>query len=147
MTIHRLLSNFASETVGSREFTCRPDSLARYGFGDAPLFHVLLLEVTSLAAGLAVYFAEFSTFRGRPGIYLQDLYVANPYRGRGFGRALLEAVIHDGRAWEAGYLRLAVNVDNDNAIAFYRKLGCRQEAEDQAFCIEGQPFDRLLAKT
>ncbi|MDH3667061.1 MAG: GNAT family N-acetyltransferase [Paracoccaceae bacterium] len=119
-------------------------ALARHGFGARPLFDALIAERGGWALGLAVYFPEFSTLRRRPGVYLQDLYLAPEARGLGLGRRLIAAVLHQAAAWEAVYLRLAVHDDNRDALAFYRRLGFRTDPNERAYWVEGTALEELV---
>ena len=75
------------------------------------------------AVGLAVFFYEYSSWRGVPGVYVQDLYVAGHLRGKGLGRELLDAVRERSRHWGGRYMKLTVYDRNPAALAFYRRLG------------------------
>jgi GNAT superfamily N-acetyltransferase len=92
-------------------------------FGPNPKVEVVIAWEGDQTAGFALFFANFSTFLGRPGLYLEDLFVRPPFRGRGYGRRLL---IHLARlAVERGCGRFEWTVLdwNDQAIGFYRSLG------------------------
>ena len=94
--------------------------LGRHLFGDRPAASVLIAEADDGAvAGFALYHGTFSTWLGRPGIWLEDLFVRPDHRGTGHGLALLEAL----RARTAGRVEWAVLDWNESAIAFYRSLG------------------------
>jgi GNAT superfamily N-acetyltransferase len=91
--------------------------------GEHPLVHALVAEVDGRVAGMALWFVTFSTWRGRHGLWLEDLYVSPEHRGLGLGRALLSRLA--AVAVERGYERLEWNVLDWNApaLAFYRRLG------------------------
>ena len=90
-------------------------------------------------------FPTFSTFRGQPGLYLEDVYVRPEHRGRGIGKALLANVARLAR--ERGYARLEWSVLNWNApaIGFYRSLGARPMDEWTVYRIDDGPLDELAA--
>jgi len=92
-------------------------------FGPRPFAEVLLAEEAGEVVGFALFFHNYSTFRGKPGLYLEDLFVRPDYRGRGHGKALLLALARV--AIERGCARLewAVLNWNEPAIGFYRALG------------------------
>lgn len=94
-------------------------------FGPDPCAEALVAECDGIVVGFALYFKTYSTFRGRPGIYLEDLFVLPEYRGRGLGRGLLESL--RGLAAERGYGRMEWSVLNWNepAIRFYTMLGAQ----------------------
>jgi GNAT superfamily N-acetyltransferase len=99
--------------------------LGRWLFGEPPSAHVLLAcEDDDIVAGMALWFPTFSTFLGRPGIWLEDLFVLPDQRGRGHGLALLTAL----RERTAGRVEWAVLDWNQSAIDFYEGLGARPVA-------------------
>lgn len=91
-------------------------------FGENPVIRVLIAEEEE-AVGFALFFRSYSTFLARPGIYLEDLYVKEEYRGSGIGRALLCEVAKIAVAENAGRLEWSVLDWNEPAIGFYKKLG------------------------
>jgi GNAT superfamily N-acetyltransferase len=100
-----------------------PESLQPHLFGPRPAAEAVVAEVDGTVVAFALFFTNFSTFLGRPGMYLEDLYVQPAFRGRGIGRALLQ---HLGAlAVERGCGRFEWSVLdwNENAIAFYEKMG------------------------
>ena len=101
------------------------DTLARHLFGERPYAEVLIGEVAGQPRGFALFFHNFSTFEGRPGVYLEDLFVQPEARGAGLGRALLARLA--AVAVERGCARLEWSVLGWNApaIAFYQSLGAR----------------------
>ena len=74
-----------------------PDDFRRHLFGPRPAAEAALAEMGGKAVGFALWFSTFSTFRGQPGLYLEDIFVRPEYRGRGIGKALLAAVAAAGR--------------------------------------------------
>ncbi len=100
-----------------------PEMIAAALFGDAPRLFCDIAEWDGEAAGLAIWFLNFSTFRGRHGIYLEDLYVRPAFRGRGLGKALMAQLAR--RCVEQGLARFEWSVLDWNApsIAFYQSIG------------------------
>ncbi len=92
-------------------------------FGPNPAAEVLLAYAGDEPVGFAVYFRNFSTFLGRAGIYLEDLFVEPAYRGRGIGTAILAHVANIAKQRCCGRLNWAVLDWNQSAIDFYRKIG------------------------
>ena len=98
--------------------------LGRHLFGPRPYAEVILAETEAGAsAGFALFFHNFSTWEGRPGIYLEDLFVRPQYRGEGYGKALLAALARLARERGCARLEWAVLDWNAPAIRFYRALG------------------------
>jgi GNAT superfamily N-acetyltransferase len=114
-----------------------------YLFGARPYAEALLAEQDGAAVGFALYFPTFSTFRGRPGIWLEDLFVEPEYRGRGIGKALVASVARTAVAH--GYRRLEWSVLNWNApaIDFYRGLGASLQDEWSICRIADEPLEHL----
>jgi GNAT superfamily N-acetyltransferase len=117
------------------EVDATAENLERALFGDAPRAFCQLALWRGEPAGFALWFYSFSTFRGRHGIYLEDLFVRPAFRGRGIGRALLAGLAR--RCRDEGLPRLEWSVLdwNDPALAFYRGLG--------AAPMEGWTIQRL----
>ncbi|AZO13220.1 MULTISPECIES: GNAT family N-acetyltransferase [unclassified Mesorhizobium] len=123
-----------------QEIKSTPEDLSRYGFGDQPAFSTLIAEVHGEFAGLCLHFPIFSTWMGRPGVYVQDLYVEDRFRGRRIGEKLLRRVARECRAAGGVYLRLSVDTDNDTAKAFYERLGIGWANYEQVHKIVGDAF-------
>jgi GNAT superfamily N-acetyltransferase len=102
-------------------------------FGPKPSAEVLLALEQGDAVGFAVYFFNFSTWLGRPGLYLEDLFVRPARRGKGYGRALLERLAQIAKQRGCGRMEWAVLDWNDPAIQFYRKLGAKPMDEWTVF--------------
>lgn len=129
-TVHRLLRDLAAALGKSADLRSTADDIARFGFGERPFFEAVLAWRGGEAVGLAVYFFEFSTWRGQPGVYVQDLYVAPAMRGRGLGRDLIGAVRERAAQEGARYLKLTVYDRNPQALAFYHGIGF-ESCEDE----------------
>ncbi|UVO55564.1 GNAT family N-acetyltransferase [Sphingomonas sp. SUN039] len=111
-------------------------------FGDKPMAEVLIGEIDGQPRGFALFFHNFSTFEGRPGIYLEDLFVDPEARGSGLGKALLARLAQ--LALERGCARLEWSVLdwNEPAIAFYKSLDAKAMDEWTVNRVEG---DALMA--
>ena len=94
-----------------------------------PVIHVLIAEWNGEPAGFALYFFNFSTFVGRPGLYLEDLFVRPAQRSHGIGRALLAALARVAQQRDCGRMEWAVLDWNEPALRFYKSLGARQMNE------------------
>lgn len=121
--IHQLLSELEESLGATSKIRRTPADLRRFGFSESPLFDALIAWSDGEAVGLVVYFREFSTWLGKPGVYVQDLYVSPAWRGAGLGSMLMRAVYERVRGWPAAYCKLMVHADNEAAMAFYRKMG------------------------
>jgi GNAT superfamily N-acetyltransferase len=105
-----------------------PQALRTHLFGPDPVARAVVAEADGSSDGLigfALYFRNFSTFLGRPGLYLEDLYVQPPWRGRGVGTALLRHLGALAVASGCGRFEWSVLDWNANAIAFYEKMGAK----------------------
>ena len=119
------------------------DDLARSLFGAEPCAHALLAFVNSAPVGFAVYFHNFSTFLGRPGLYLEDLYVRPAARGLGIGRELLVRLARLAIERGCGRMEWAVLDWNEPAIGFYRKLGATANDDWTTYRLSGQGLSDL----
>lgn len=99
------------------------DTLARYLFGARPMAEVLIAERQGDAIGFALFFPNFSTFEGRPGLYLEDLFVRPDARGSGAGKALLVRLAQLAVERDCARLEWSVLDWNEPAIAVYRAIG------------------------
>jgi GNAT superfamily N-acetyltransferase len=100
-----------------------PQILEKQLFGDRPAAEAIIGEIDGVAHGFALFFPNFSTFLGKPGLYLEDLFVRPESRGQGLGKALLTKLIEIARQRSYGRVEWSVLNWNVDAQAFYRKLG------------------------
>ena len=128
-TIATLIHELATYEQLAHEVEGSADEIRRHLFGPRPAAEVILAEVGGEPVGFALFFANFSTFRARPGIYLEDLYVRPEHRGKGIGKALIAAVAGVAVARDAGRLEWAVLNWNEPAIAFYKSLDAKPMTE------------------
>lgn len=143
--IHAGLLALARSTGAEAKMQSTAEDIRVHGFGENPAFEVLLAEIDGAFAGLCLTFPSFSTWRGEPGIYVQDLYVDEAFRGRRIGERLLRAAARRGRAKGAGYLRLSVDIGNTKAQAFYERVGISHSRDEQIHMIKGEAFDAFAA--
>ena len=120
-------------------------SLLRDGFGERPRFRVLMAEWDGRPAGYAFFFDYYSTFEGRAGLFLEDVYVRELYRGKKIGNALMARVAAIAREENCFGVRWQVLDWNTPAIDFYRKIGAEFLDEWKTVSLQGDAFDRLAA--
>jgi GNAT superfamily N-acetyltransferase len=123
-----------------------PAALARDLFGPTPRAEALLAELDGEAVGFALFFGTYSTFLTRAGIYLEDLFVREAYRGTGVGRRLLEAVARVATERGAGRLEWSVLDWNERAIGFYRHIGATLLDEWRICRVTGPSLAALSAR-
>jgi GNAT superfamily N-acetyltransferase len=120
-----------------------PGDFRAHLFGPRPCAEAILAEVDDEPAGFALFFPTFSTFRGQPGLYLEDVFVRPEHRGRGIGKALLASVARLAVERGCGRLEWSVLDWNAPAIGFYRSLGARPLDEWTVYRIDDEPLARL----
>jgi GNAT superfamily N-acetyltransferase len=128
-TIATLVRELAEYEKLLDEAKARPEDFLRELTAENPVIRVLIAEWNGEPAGFALYFFNFSTFVGRPGLYLEDLFVRPALRSHGIGRALLRALARVARDRGCGRMEWAVLDWNEPALNFYRSLGARQMKE------------------
>jgi GNAT superfamily N-acetyltransferase len=126
-----------------RECVIAPADIRRHGFGRRPYFETLICRRDGRPIGLALYFFTFSTFLGRPTLYLEDLFVIPEARGVGAGRALLRALARIAVRSGCGRMEWAVLDWNAPSIRFYRRLGAGLRREWILTRLAGAPLRRL----
>ncbi len=128
----------------SHEVVATEELLRESLFGERAKAEVIIAyDRDERAVGLALFFHNFSTFLGRPGIYLEDLYVQPHARGKGIGRALLVHLARLAQERRCGRLEWAVLDWNEPAIRFYKKLGAVPMNEWTVFRATGESLDKL----
>ena len=121
------------------------DDLLRDGFGKQPKFEVLIAELDGEPVGFALFFPTYSTWEGRPGIYLEDLFVAEHARGQGLGRKLMAALA--AIAVARGCRRLELSVLHWNPTReFYHHLGMAHMQEWLPYRLAGEALQALAAE-
>ncbi|HEX4351084.1 MAG TPA: GNAT family N-acetyltransferase [Verrucomicrobiae bacterium] len=111
------------------EVTATPELFTEALFGSRPAAGALLARCDDEVVGYAIYYFTFSTFLGRAGIWLEDLYVRPLFRKRGLGRQLMEAVAQVGVERDCGRYEWMALDWNENALDVYRRLGAREMSE------------------
>jgi GNAT superfamily N-acetyltransferase len=141
--ILELIRALATYERAPNEVTATEEGLAEVLFGKKPASEVLLAFENDRAVGFAVFFHNFSTWLGRPGLYLEDLFVRPEDRGKGYGRALLVHLAKIARERKCGRMEWAVLDWNEPAIQFYRKLGATPMHEWTVFRLTRDEISKL----
>ncbi|HVX78877.1 MAG TPA: GNAT family N-acetyltransferase [Bradyrhizobium sp.] len=141
--IFSLLRELAEYEKLSHEVEATEADIADALFGNRPVLFCEIAEWNGEPAGLAVWFFNFSTFAGRPGIYLEDLFVRPAFRGKGIGKALLAHLA--ALCVENGWLRMQWSVLdwNSPSIGFYKSLGAEMMDEWKLCKVTGAALGRL----
>ena len=142
-TIVALIRGLADYERLRRECKATPAGIRRHGFGRQRYFETLICRRGGRPIGFALYFFTYSTFLGRPTLYLEDLFVLPEERGRGAGRALLGELARIAKRRGCGRMEWAVLDWNSPSIRFYEKLGAKLRKEWILTRLTGAPLRRL----
>ncbi len=143
--ILRLIHELATYEREPQAVVATEADLLRDGFGEHPRFHCLIAESDGEPAGFAFYFFNYSTWRGRPGIHLEDLFVFPPFRGLGIGKALLKRVAEVAVENQCARLQWDVLDWNQTAIDFYHSLGAKFLSEWRIMRVTDEALRALAA--
>ncbi len=127
----------------SYEVVLAEGALHKHLFGTRPFAEVLLAEDDGKLVGFALFFPNYSTFLGKPGLYLEDLFVLEEYRGKGHGKALFMALGKLAFERDCGRLEWAVLDWNEPAIGFYKSLAAKAMDEWTTFRLQGDALQKL----
>ncbi len=141
--ILRLIRGLAEYERAPDAVTATEEDLLRDGFGDRKHFHVVLAEWDGTAVGFAFYFFNYSTWQGRSGLYLEDLFVLPAFRGWGIGKALLVHLARIAAEKGCGRYQWQVLDWNEPAIRFYESVGAHVLREWLTVRVEGEDLARL----
>ena len=141
--ILQLIKDLAEYEKAPDEVKASEKEILETIFADNPKVFCDFVEVEGDIAGMAIWFLNYSTWQGKHGIYLEDLYVKPEYRGRGYGKALLQHLASI--CIERGYGRFQwwVLDWNSPAIEFYRSLGAEAMSEWTVYRVSDEPLRRL----
>jgi GNAT superfamily N-acetyltransferase len=138
--IHAMLAALADDLGFGASFASTEATIRCHGFGPQARFSTLIAEA-EMPVGLALFFPHFSTLRGVPGVFIQDLWCAPAMRGQGIGAALIAAMAQAAaRDWGAGYVALSVHDHNIAAAKFYDRLGFETALGDRSMVLTGPAF-------
>src|SRR6476620_8481028 len=141
--ILELIHDLATYERAPDEVVATEEQLVDVLFGEKPVAEVLLAFEEESPVGFAVYFYSFSTWLGRPGLYLEDLFVNPEKRGKGYGRALLVELAKIARDRGCGRMEWAVLNWNEPAIKFYQAIGAKPMAEWTVFRLTPEEIAKL----
>ncbi len=144
-TIYRFICELAEYEKLRHEVRADIETLTLHLFGPAPKAEVLIGEVDGMPFGFALFFHNFSTFEGRPGIYLEDLYVEPSARGSGLGKAMLARLAAIAVERRCARLEWSVLDWNAPAIAFYASLGAKPMDEWTVNRVDGPALAALAS--
>ncbi|WP_337865449.1 GNAT family N-acetyltransferase [Ignavibacterium sp.] len=122
------------------EVVTTEEHLEKVIFGPQKFVEVLIAELNGIIAGQTIFFHNFSTFVGRPGLYIEDLYVKPEFRGKGIGKALLNEVINLAKNRNCGRVEWVVLDWNEPAIEFYKNIGAKPLDEWTIFRLSEDKF-------
>lgn len=145
--IHRLIVALATYEREPEAVEVTPAVLRAQLSAERPPFECLIAEAEGAVVGFALYFHNYSTWRGRPGLYLEDLFVEPARRGRGIGRRLFAALAQIAATRGCARMEWMVLDWNAPAIAFYQALGARPVAGWAAYRLTGQALLDLARET
>ena len=144
--VAELIRGLARYEKLEHEVVMTEDLLAAGLFGERPYAEVVLAVDEHRPVGFALFFHNFSTFLGRPGIYVEDLFVVPEERGSGVGRGLLEHLARLAVDRGCGRLEWAVLDWNRDAIAFYERLGARPNSDWTVYRLTGEALTTLAGQ-
>ena len=140
-----LIEELAGYERLSHEVVATEETLRDSLFGERRVAETLLAYLGDDPAGFALFFHNFSTFLGRPGIYLEDLYVRPEFRGAGVGRTLLVHIAGLARDRNCGRLEWSVLDWNEPAIGFYESVGASPVSGWKVYRVTGEALEELAA--
>ena len=144
-TIHDFILALADYEKLGHEVRADRATLSRYLFGPRPMAEVLIADIDDIPVGFVLFFHNFSTFEGRPGLYLEDLFVRPEARGAGVGRRLLRQLARIAIDRDCARLEWSVLDWNAPAIAVYRAIGAQPMDEWTVQRLDGEALRALAA--
>jgi GNAT superfamily N-acetyltransferase len=138
--IFNLIKELADYEKLSDQVVTTEDELKKVLFGENNFVEILIAEYEGQIVGQALFFKNFSTFLGKPGIYLEDLYVKPEMRSKGIGKALLDKLISLAKERNYGRVEWSVLDWNESAIEFYKKIGAKPLKDWTIFRLTSDKF-------
>lgn len=145
--IHAMIQSLATGLGMAGQVSSKPQDFLQHGFGESPAFEALIAEQDGQPRGLSLYFFSFSSWAGKRGVYLQDIFVDARARGTGLGKRLLAETARRAAQRGAEFMRLAVDQDNQAARDFYRNAGMIHAERDCIYKAWNEAFVALQELT
>lgn len=136
--IYNMIYELAVYEKAPEEVVTTPDEIRETLFGDSSKTEALVCEIEGKTVGYAVFFTSYSTWLGRNGIYMEDLYISPEYRGKGAGSALLKKIAQYAVERQCGRLEWSVLDWNQPAIDFYLSIGALPQTEWVRYRLDGE---------
>jgi GNAT superfamily N-acetyltransferase len=144
--ILQFIKDLAEYEKLSDNLTVNDELIRKNLFGSSGIAECLIAEFDDKPCGFAVFFHNFSTFKGKPGLYLEDLFVQPDMRGKGIGKALLVELATIAKARDCAKFEWSVLDWNQPAIDFYKSIGAVPMSEWTIFRLEAKGIERLSSK-
>jgi ribosomal protein S18 acetylase RimI-like enzyme len=141
--MHAMIVALARDVGESDRVVSSVEDFRQFGFSATPSFQALIGEQAGEPVGLCLFFYSYSSWKGRLGVYVQDLYVSSSQRGTGLGRRLIAETARRAGERGAAYMRLSVNRSNEPAKAFYSRIGLQLADQECIFKAVYEDFDAL----
>lgn len=141
--LHGMVKALAKTTGLEHKISSSAKDFLYHGFEESRAFEALIAEQDGKPVGLCLFFYTFSSWRGKLGVYIQDLYVDESQRGTGLGRRLVVETVRCGKQQGADHLRLSVDSENVGAHAFYEHIGMSRRDDEFIFQAADQAFENL----
>lgn len=144
--IHRLIYELAVYEKAPEQMVATVSQIEQSLFSDSPVAFCHVAEVDGQIVGIALWFLNYSTWLGKPGVYLEDLFVQHEFRGRGIGKAFMKTLAQ--LCLERGYERFQwwVLDWNEPAIDFYKSLGAVPMNEWTVFRLSGEALENFASR-
>ncbi len=146
VAIHQMVQELAQALGLADHSRGTVDDFLKYGFGESAFFNALIAERDGKAVGMCTYFPIFSSWSGRPGVFVLDLFVSENERGSGLGELLLAKIAAIGHKRGAVFLRLSVDNHNVRGQDFYRRLGFSSADKETTLQIGSEQFIALATQ-
>lgn len=146
-TVLRLVRDLATYEREPDAVRATEASIRASLFVPGGLVHAFIAEIDGAPIGLALWFLTFSTWTGRPSLYLEDLFVDEAARGRGVARMLFRRLAREAKARNCARIDWAVLDWNVEAMAFYERIGARRQSGWQPWRLDGAALDRMAEES